>query len=185
MSFGKELSDEFNSLPELVKEIWFEWLRKTTLDGSHDASFFAITYGFNMEGSKSPIEQIFRFAFDVTYFLGGKNKFFEGLCLESQYEMQVGKKKYYGDFMMHHDFADLDKSKSLIIECDGHDFHEKTKAQVAKDNERMMDIKMLGYDVIRFSGSQIYNDPFGCVVKAIEYFKTITVLVEGGGYPFG
>ena len=185
MNMGKRIAEEFLKQPRLVQELWFEWLYKSTLDHNNDAGMFAITYGFDTENCKSPIEQIFMFAFDTLYFMGGRDTFFEGMYLENQYLIEHENKKYYADFLLHHDFADIEKSKALVIECDGHDFHEKTKTQVAKDNERSLDIKTEGYDIIRFSGSQIYNDPIGCAKKAIDYFKTITVLVEGGGYSDG
>lgn len=61
--------------------------------------------------------------------------------------------------------------EKLAIECDGHDFHEKTKAQVVKRNQRDMSLKKSGIDVIHFSGSQIYSDPFGCARELIDYIK--------------
>jgi very-short-patch-repair endonuclease len=41
----------------------------------------------------------------------------------------------------------------LVVECDGHDFHEKTKQQVTKDNRRERELQIAGWHVFRFSGS--------------------------------
>lgn len=52
--------------------------------------------------------------------------------------------------------------RRLVVECDGHDFHEKTKAQAARDKARDRDLVMAGYEVFRFTGSELWRDPWGC-----------------------
>lgn len=47
------------------------------------------------------------------------------------------------------------KKDYIIIECDGHDFHEKTKEQAAKDKKRDRELQKLGYPVFRYTGSEI------------------------------
>lgn len=87
-------------------------------------------------------------------------------------------KKYYidfefnaNDYLTHPDFGDEIKNKDykLAIECDGYEFHQKTKEQVQKDNEREFALKMAGYDVIRFSGTQIYKEPLKCAINVYNY----------------
>ncbi|WP_342657117.1 DUF559 domain-containing protein [Sphingomonas sp. NY01] len=46
----------------------------------------------------------------------------------------------------------------LIVECDGHDFHEKTKEQAQRDKARDRFLVGRGYRVLRFTGSEIYRD---------------------------
>lgn len=55
----------------------------------------------------------------------------------------------------------------LVIECDGHDFHERTKEQAASDRSRDRKLTTKGYTVIRFTGSEIYADPFRCAGEAL------------------
>ena len=50
----------------------------------------------------------------------------------------------------------------LVVECDGHDFHERTKAQASKDRSRDRRLKREGIEVIRFTGSEIYYRPEAC-----------------------
>lgn len=50
----------------------------------------------------------------------------------------------------------------LVIECDGHDFHEKTKEQAAKDKKRDRDLMLDGWRVFRFTGSEIFHDAREC-----------------------
>lgn len=48
--------------------------------------------------------------------------------------------------------------KKYVIECDGHDFHEKTKEQAKYDKQRERFLVANGYNVLRFSGSEIIGD---------------------------
>lgn len=61
------------------------------------------------------------------------------------------------------------KWKALIIECDGHDFHERTKEQVTKDRARDRDAIMAGIDCFRFTGSELWRDPWGCAVQVTDW----------------
>lgn len=47
----------------------------------------------------------------------------------------------------------------FVVECDGHDFHERTKEQVSRDKKRDREIVSKGYTVFRFSGSEIWRSP--------------------------
>lgn len=60
--------------------------------------------------------------------------------------------------------------KRFVIECDGHDYHEKTKKQAKRDKERDRNMTQLGYTVIRFTGSEIFENPIVC---ARETFNII------------
>jgi hypothetical protein len=57
----------------------------------------------------------------------------------------------------------LIKQPLLIIECDGHDFHEKTKEQAQRDKSRDRALTALGHRVIRFTGSEIFRNAKKCV----------------------
>jgi very-short-patch-repair endonuclease len=57
---------------------------------------------------------------------------------------------------------------SSVIECDGHAFHEKTKAQAARDRQRDRDIQRLGYKVFRFTGSEINADARKCAAEVLD-----------------
>jgi len=51
---------------------------------------------------------------------------------------------------------------NLVVECDGHDFHERTKEQAEHDRRRDREMQAAGYKVFRFTGAEIYRDPFRC-----------------------
>jgi very-short-patch-repair endonuclease len=56
----------------------------------------------------------------------------------------------------------------LIIECDGHDFHEKTKHQAARDKQRDRLLQSIGYKVFRYTGSEIHRDAISCAEEVID-----------------
>lgn len=82
--------------------------------------------------------------------------------IEPQFEIQ---KYLIVDFVIL--FPQYSKLK-IVIECDGHDFHEKTKEQVKKDKQRDRTLTKLGFKILRFSGSEIYNNPKNCVMEIEE-----------------
>lgn len=59
----------------------------------------------------------------------------------------------------------------MVIECDGHNFHERTKAQAKRDRKRDRILQSLGYVVFRFTGSEIWRNPLQCANQAIEYLE--------------
>lgn len=61
--------------------------------------------------------------------------------------------------------------KKAIIECDGHDFHERTKEQAARDRARDRAAQTAGYLMLRYTGSEIYRDPLGCARAALRAYS--------------
>lgn len=45
----------------------------------------------------------------------------------------------------------------IVVECDGHDFHERDKEQVSKDKKRDRDLQQMGFTVFRYSGSDLFK----------------------------
>lgn len=59
--------------------------------------------------------------------------------------------------------------RKLVVECDGHDYHERTKEQAARDRSRDRALTAAGYDVFRFTGSELWRDPWACADQVIEW----------------
>ncbi len=57
-------------------------------------------------------------------------------------------------------------NRCIVIECDGHEFHQKTKEQAARDRTRDRYLSTIYGRVIRFTGSEIYRSPASCAVEA-------------------
>lgn len=69
----------------------------------------------------------------------------------------------------------------IVVECDGHDFHEKTKEQAARDKSRDRDLVVAGCKVLRFTGSEIFRNPTGCYVQLQEVlYASISELTARG-----
>lgn len=62
-------------------------------------------------------------------------------------------------------------SKKLIVECDGHQFHERTKEQAARDRSRDREAQAAGYPILRFTGSELYQNPLKCVREVLDALK--------------
>lgn len=76
------------------------------------------------------------------------------------------------------DWAFKDYENLTFIECDGHDFHERTKAQAARDKRRDRDLQGGGHPVLRFTGSEIYKDPLYCAAQVSEFVDQRNVPLE-------
>lgn len=79
---------------------------------------------------------------------------------------------YIADFVL----FDLKRSKpercyALVVECDGHDYHERTKEQAAHDRSRDRIMQFEGFEVIRFTGAEIYADAYGCANQIIAFIR--------------
>lgn len=62
-----------------------------------------------------------------------------------------------------------EKPSYLVIECDGHDFHERTKEQAKRDRSRDRDVQAAGFKIFRFTGSEIWKDPCKCSDAVLEW----------------
>lgn len=121
----------------------------------------------------SPIERVFIAAFYATYssssvfFYGAAREFapppFEGMHVYPQVSIDG----YRLDFLI----ADLRKdgvARYTVVECDGHDFHERTKQQASHDKARDRHFQRKGWKVIRFTGSDIWRCPVSAASDAFE-----------------
>jgi very-short-patch-repair endonuclease len=70
------------------------------------------------------------------------------------------------------DWALRDPPNLYFIECDGHDFHERTKEQAAYDRQRDRLIQHTGIPILRFTGSEIYADPANCAAEVFAFIQT-------------
>lgn len=61
----------------------------------------------------------------------------------------------------------------LAIECDGHDWHERTPEQAAHDRRRDRAVLRTGIPTIRFTGREILRNPDGCAIEVIDTFLAL------------
>ncbi|MDP4163365.1 MAG: DUF559 domain-containing protein [Bacillota bacterium] len=93
-----------------------------------------------------------------------------------QKDVEFKHKKYRPDFIIL--CYALGKEFKFAIECDGHDYHEKTKEQAKRDKSRDRDLQSLGFRVIHFTGSEIFSDPKKCVCQTFDIIQTTTGLED-------
>jgi very-short-patch-repair endonuclease len=69
------------------------------------------------------------------------------------------------------DFAMLgvhDDTQPVAIEIDGHDYHERTKAQARHDRRRDRWLAQHGWLVLRYTGSEVFRDPDRLVRELVD-----------------
>lgn len=156
----------FLHLCEKVQDMLFEQFEEGNCDFWNMVDMEYVT-------ELTPIEQMFEMGNWIN-FATAKGVF---LYTNPQEEMLVNGKKYIVDFLIEgYETWDIEKhrpkqwylKKPLIVELDGKEYHSTTK-QMNHDYKRETDLKLAGYDIIRFTGSQIYNDVWGCLDKVCEY----------------
>ncbi len=105
-----------------------------------------------------------------------------------QQHIEASKKQYRADFVFVLTRWEIKESTTreylrLIVEIDGHEFHEKTKAQAKRDKKRDRDLVAEGLIVLHFTGSEVYYDS-ETVLSEIDSFisKKAYKVIELYGY---
>lgn len=83
---------------------------------------------------------------------------------------------HFGDYRI--DWVYQDGQNLTFIECDGHDFHERTKEQASRDKRRDRKIQTAGHPILRFTGSEIYKDPLHCAAQISEFVDNRNIPAE-------
>jgi very-short-patch-repair endonuclease len=74
--------------------------------------------------------------------------------------------RYRVDFFVY--FGMKDGPIKIAIECDGHDYHERTKEQARHDRSKDRWLQSHGYRILRFTGSEIWKDPVECAEQVLK-----------------
>ena len=112
-----------------------------------------------IDNCESPIEQMLGVALNYAF------RFLPDFDIFQQEIITCFDKKYRVDFLVVTGLVS-NKINQFVIECDGHDFHEKTKLQVKRDRQRDRHLTASGHHVLRFTGSEIWADPHKCAREA-------------------
>jgi len=140
-----------------------------------------------VEKGESPIEQLLCLAlvFSVpmtrTRFrqVAGRSA---SLDFYTQVPVRVGGRTYRVDALISAKAPEHpEREFRLVIECDGHDYHERTKEQAARDRSRDRALTAAGYHVLRFTGSEIWSDPWRCRDEILTVIERLAGLTDDGG----
>lgn len=136
-----------------------------------------------LEDCESPIEQLLLAALYVDHdcleldviFMGKcelASRFTKGETIYVYQQAKVG--SYRVDFLIYDCSYPLEVAapRWIIVECDGHDFHERTKEQARRDKKRDRFFQSLGVKVLRFTGSEIWSDPAQCAEEIYSQIAT-------------
>lgn len=122
----------------------------------------------NVAECESPIEMMMSMALDKCWLRG--NEFnIEIMEILKQENIKCGDNIYIADFVIVAHNTNTHDLVNFVVECDGHDFHQKTKKQVERDNMRNRNMALNGYPIIRFSGSEIYDHSYLCARETFKY----------------
>lgn len=136
---------------------------------------------YSIVDCESPVEQLFSLYLEDSklYNIEKFNPFIDVLDIKKQESIQCGNNNYRVDFCIYVNYK-KQGIKCFVIECDGHEFHQKTKEQVEKDNTRTRNLQKAGYEVIRFSGTEIWHKPRKCVDEIINIILSKCKYNKGG-----
>lgn len=66
-------------------------------------------------------------------------------------------------------FCEMDRSaRSIVVEIDGHEFHERTPQQASRDKRRDRTMTKAGLTVMRFTGSDVKRDAVSCAQEVYD-----------------
>lgn len=95
-------------------------------------------------------------------------------------ELQSGLGEYRADFLVTYEDGygswalrqngskDGPLAVSIIVECDGHDFHDRTKEQASRDRKKDRFLQSTGLPVFRYTGSDIWKDACACAHETMQ-----------------
>lgn len=72
--------------------------------------------------------------------------------------------------------------QTLVVECDGHQYHEKSRDQAAKDKVRDRFLQSMGYTVFHFTGAEIHYGVDKVVSEIMDWVNRNVKLVPVTGY---
>ena len=142
-----------------VREVYKQSLNdhlEDVLENERDE--FVAAFATASQDCESPIEALFLAAF-IPYAI-------RDTYYHIQPQEQIG--KYRADFVI--TFTPDERFiRKIVIECDGHDYHDRTKEQAERDKSRDRAISAAGMPVFRFTGRELQRDPHACVEEIIDY----------------
>jgi very-short-patch-repair endonuclease len=90
---------------------------------------------------------------------------------ECDMDAEVRSQVEAGRFRVDIAVSDHDSGWKLAVECDGHDFHERTKEQAQRDKSRDRALALDGWTVMRFTGSEIWRNARGCASQVLQMVR--------------
>lgn len=95
----------------------------------------------------------------------------DGLSDLFRIEREVSFGKYRCDFFCQYEALSKNgiKRASVVVECDSQKWHETTEKQRRYEKKRERFIQSKGFNIFRFTGKEIIEDPISCA-KEVKFF---------------
>ena len=131
---------------DILEECCSGYLEISTVKESDKPRYIACklsNMGDGLENYRLFIRPQYPVTFDKTFILAPKNKsYIVDFLFELTKEI---------DFITY-------PIANIVVEVDGHDFHERTKEQAKRDKERDRYFTKVGYKIYRYTGSEVYQN---------------------------
>lgn len=126
-------------------------------------------------GMESPIEKLLWIAIQVVckancielndepIQVNGKDEIAYGMHFWPQFKLD----RYRADFRAYYK-RHKQPTQDWVIECDGHDFHDRNKQERQAEKQRDRYFTVRGYKILRFTGSEIFRDPYAVAVEIVK-----------------
>jgi very-short-patch-repair endonuclease len=82
--------------------------------------------------------------------------------------------KYRVDFLFRVRFS-ATECFFFAVECDGHEFHQRTKQQIERDRKRDNDLLARDIPTFRLPGSLIHRSAVACAVETLEQIEALAL----------
>lgn len=141
-------------------------VKETILENISDIEH---SYYYSLVDCESPIEQLLALELENINILNIRlyNPFIDVISIIKQDKIVVNGSEYRVDFVIPVVYKNQE-NKMFIIECDGYEFHRRTKEEDEYENKRERDLQIKGYEIIRFSGVEIWHRPRQCAEEVIK-----------------
>lgn len=169
MSKGNQLSDEALSQLEFCSSI----VGRYEYD-SHSQSVFSQCW----DNISSPIEQLLYISICTLHRLYSLPRYdtraidgkpYEyGLRIIPQFTIRTYRVDFYVEWCGY-GFVVPESKKSVVVECDSQQWHERTEQERRYEKRRDRDLAQLGLHTFRFTGKEIKEDPFKPVAEVLGF----------------
>lgn len=156
----------------------------TTVVGRHAEELFDTSIGVDLTRGviESPIEQILHVAIQTLAKIAevqtsygiepvkvGEYWYPLGLSTHPQYHFDP----YRVDFLFNYNDYQIEEKKIseryLVVECDGHNWHERTEKERRYEKRRDRFLASKGLTVFHYTGSEVVSEPFRVAAEILEH----------------
>lgn len=131
----------------------------------------------NELGIESPIEQVMHIAFETVARLNWLHKaepldakrMSPGLVIVRQHRIGPYMADFYLEWLRGHGEEGAKPFRSVVVECDGTAFHERTEDERRREKRRDRYMQKLDLKVFRYTGKEILEDPYQIAKEVLAY----------------